>query len=67
MAGPRKKECLDCEHVFLSKGNPVCPECQSSNIAGYAPNYEDPSVEEIDEALDRFELKDFYDRRRNSY
>lgn len=65
MAGPRKRECLDCEHVFLSKGNPACPECQSDNIAAYSPSYE-PDPEELEDAIDRFELQDFHARRRNS-
>lgn len=62
----RKSECLDCGHVYPKKGNSVCTECESDNVTAYSPNYEDHEAESIQDALDQFELRDFYDRRKGN-
>lgn len=62
----RKSECLDCEIVFVKKGNRICPDCGSSNITAFVPEYDEITEQNIGEQWDEAELRGFHKRARES-
>lgn len=65
----RKSECHDCEIVFPKKGNPICPECGSSNVSPYSSSgadYEAETEYAYATSVDDLELRDFYARAKDN-